>query len=289
MIQDKDTNIVYFSEWLSERHGGYPNLFNRLTVLLDKIGVKWGVLKHTNDYWVRDFMPLQISENDFLKYVYRPDYLYKVKGRKVYITECSDVCADLGIQCRTTDIVIDGGNLVDCGDYIVMTDKFFEENNVPKNDAKLSAELEKVLRKKVLFIPWTRHAPPDNEEEDVYGHADGFIKYCGGNKILMTNHRDTYPDEADTIRKTLEDHGYEVTEMLFDTHNPDTDVNWAYINFLQVGNEIIMPCFGIDEDKQARQYVSRFFPECNIHTIRMRRLVYNGGGALHCLTWNIRR
>lgn len=288
MIQDKDTNIVYFSEWLNVRHGGYPGFFKRLTALLDEVGIKWDILSNTVDYWVRDYMPLQLAENDYLKYVYRPDYLYKVDGKAQYITDCSEACAELGIQYRTTDIVIDGGNVVDCGDYIVMTDKVFEENGVSKNDENLSAKLEKVLRKKVLFIPWTRHSQPDDEEADVYGHADGFIKYCGGNKILMTNLRDTYPDEADEMRQVLESHGYVVTEMLFDVPHPDANVNWAYINFLQVGNVIIMPCFGIDEDRQALQYISESFPGCNIYAIKMRCVVYKGG-ALHCLTWNIRR
>lgn len=288
MIQDKDTNIVYFSEWLPAKHGGHPDFFRRLTALLDKVGIKWDILKHTADYWVRDYMPLQLAENDYLKYVYRPDYLYKVDGRAQYITDCSEACAELNIQHRTTDIVIDGGNVVDCGAYIVMTDKVFEENGVPKNDEKLSARLEKALRKKVIFIPWTRHSQPDDEETDVYGHADGFIKYCGGNKILMSNLRDTYPNEADAIRQVLECHGYNITEMLFKVPHPDTDVNWAYINFLQVGNEIIMPYFDIHEDRLAIQYISEAFPECNVHTIRMRRVAYHGG-ALHCLTWNIRR
>ena len=139
-----------------------------------------------------------------------------------------------------------------------------------------------------MFIPWTRHSQPDDEKADVYGHADGFIKYCGGNRILMTNLRDTYPDEADEMRQVLESHGYVVTEMLFDVLHPDANVNWAYINFLQVGNVIIMPCFGIDEDRQAQQYISESFPGCNIHTIKMKCVVYKGG-ALHCLTWNIRR
>ena len=209
-------------------------------------------------------------------------------GRAQYITDCSEACTELGIQYRTTDIVIDGGNVIDCGAYIVMTDKVFEENGVPKNDEKLFARLEKTLRKKVIFIPWTRHSQPDDEETDVYGHADGFIKYCGGNNILMSNLRDIYPSEADAIRQVLECHGYNITEMLFKVPHPDTDVNWAYINFLQVGNEIIMPCFDIHEDRLAIQYISEAFPECNVHTIRMRRVAYHGG-ALHCLTWNIRQ
>lgn len=286
MINDRDTNIVYLSEKLKDGEYSHPKFFKRFTSLLDSLGIKWSLLRHTKDFWVRDFMPIQIAKDDFLKYRYAPDYLVKVKGNEEYITDCAEDCQSLGIKCRETDIVIDGGNVVFCGENVIMTDKTFEENGVKKGDEKLATALEKALKHKVIFIPWVRHAPPSSKTEDVYGHADGFVKYCGDNKILMTNHRMSRPDEADAIREVLENHGFEVTEMLFDVPKPDPDLNWAYINFLQVGNEIIMPCFGIDEDYQAERYVKEAFPQCNVHTIEVKEIAYDGG-ALHCLTWNI--
>lgn len=288
MITDQDTNVVYLSEWLSDRREGHADFYGRFTALLDNLGIEWGVLKHTNDYWARDYMPIQISKDDFLKYKYRPDYLYKVRGRKQYITDCSKACAELGIKYRETDIVLDGGNIVWCGEYAVMTDKVFEENGVEKNDERLASALEEALMHKVIFIPWVRHGPPGSKTKDVYGHSDGFIKYCGNGKILMTNHREKHPSEADAIRRTFENYGFDVTEMLFDMPSKDNELNWAYVNLLQVGKEIIMPCFGIDEDEQAEEYISKAFPECNVSTIRMNDVAYDGG-ALHCVTWNIMR
>ena len=49
MINDRETNIVYLSEWLSNEKCGHPDFYNRLTNLLDRLGIKWGVLRHTND------------------------------------------------------------------------------------------------------------------------------------------------------------------------------------------------------------------------------------------------
>lgn len=288
MINDCDTNIVYLSERLAKGKYSHPEFFKQLTDLFDSVGIRWDVLKHTKDYWVRDFMPVQISKDDFLKYKYAPDYLVKKKGLEGFITDCAEECEELGIKCRETDIVIDGGNVVLCGDCVVMTDKVFEENGVEKGDARLTHALEQAMRHKVVFIPWVRHATQGNIEDDVFGHADGFVKYCGGNKLLMTNHREAYPDEADAIRQVLEDSGFEVTEMLFSAPRLNPDLNWAYINFLQVGREIIMPCFGIGEDEQAERYVREAFPECSVHTIGMEEIAVEGG-ALHCLTWNIMR
>lgn len=86
----------------------------------------------------------------------------------------------------------------------------------------------------------------------------------------------------------MESVGFHVTEMLYDVENPNSDWNWAYINYLQVGQNIIMPSFGIPEDKQALSYVKDANPDCEVRQIRMRDIAAEGG-ALHCLTWNIRQ
>lgn len=163
-----------------------------------------------------------------------------------------------------------------------MTDKVFTENHRPKGDVGLLKELERVFGHEVIIIPWHK------EGEDEYGHADGFVKYVGGNKILMSNHRDAQPKEADAIRKELEKHGFEVFELCFDVEKPEPDYNWAYINFLQVGNSIIMPVFSIEEDEIAKQQIAQLFPDCNILGVKYRQMAHEGG-AFHCLTWNIKK
>ena len=67
---------------------------------------------------------------------------------------------------------------------------------------------------------------------------------------------------------------------------PCCDLNWAYINFLQVGKNIIMPIFHIPEDEIAQQYIQTAFPDCNIRQIEMTEIAKKGG-ALHCLSWNV--
>ena len=52
----------------------------------------------------------------------------RLKRENHNITDCTEACLKLGIQYRETDIVIDGGNVVLCGDNVVMTDKVFTEN-----------------------------------------------------------------------------------------------------------------------------------------------------------------
>ena len=263
LMHDKDTNLVYFSPWLKDSKEGHPVFYKRLKDVLNEMEIESKELKSTNDYWARDYMPIQLGENEFLKYRYYPDYL-------------------VGINCSSTNLSIDGGNMVPCGYYIVMTDKVFTENRSNKDDWEFKALLDSELGHPVIIIPWTPH------EDDVYGHSDGFIKWCGDNRILMGNHGDCYPEEATSIRRILESYGFEVTEMRFKgkVDKPCYDLNWAYINFLQVGKNIIMPIFDIPEDAIAQQYIQAAFPDCNIRQIEMKEIAKEGG-ALHCLSWNV--
>lgn len=283
MIKDIDSNKVFLSDQLEKK---YPDTFRRLTALFNEEGVEWDIIPHTNDIWARDYMPIQIDENDFLLYRYEPDYLSDDPERKATITDASLVCNSMAIKHRKTEIKIDGGNVTPCGEYIVMTDKVFTENNKDKNDKEFKRQLETELRHIIIIIPW-HCIDSDDEEADVYGHSDGFIHWCGGNIVLMSNHRDVDPKEASEIRKIMESHGFEVTEMLFDVPHPEPLWNWAYINYLQVGHLIIVPTFGIEEDKQALRYIKTLNPTCKIRQIRLRDIAA-WGGALHCITWNIK-
>lgn len=292
LMHDRDTDEVYLSKWLMDEKEGHKDFYERLTDLLKGIGIKVKELEGTSDYWARDYMPIQMGRNEYVKYRYYPDYLVRSKNPKDKdtITDCAKVLQGMGINCRSTKLVIDGGNMVPCGPYVVMTDKVFTENGHAKGDAVFKSRLEMELGHPVIIIPWTLHGDFDSDDTDKYGHSDGFIKWCGGNRILMGNHGDCYPEEADAIRHILEGYGFIVTEIRFKDKVacPKEEYNWAYINFLQVGNKIIMPKFNIEEDSIALKYIHEAFPDCEVHQIEMSDIVKEGG-ALHCLCWNIAR
>lgn len=124
-------------------------------------------------------MPIQLNENEFLKYQYYPDYLMKSNNPEdaETRTECTNVLHGMGISCRSTNLIIDGGNMVPCGPYIVMTDKVFTENGKEKEDAVFKAELESELGHPVIIILWKMHGDFNARDTDKYGHSDGFIKW----------------------------------------------------------------------------------------------------------------
>lgn len=277
MIEDKDTNIVYISKWLKVEQ---EEFYHRLIALFESLDIKYDFLKYTNDYWCRDYMPIQLSKDRFIKYYYHPDYLLNSKEDKDTITNSSRACKCIGIQYAESDIVIDGGNVVLCGEDILMTDKVITENRhfISTLHSDFIAELSRLFGKRIVIVPWIQHG------DDVFGHTDGYFKYAGENKILMSNLIDEYPAEALIKQEILEQNGYEVTHLHFENN---LEYNWAYINFLQVGDKIIMPAFDVKEDEQAMNQIHNMFPYCSIHPIEMKKIAKEGG-ALHCITWNIK-
>ena len=87
-----------------------------------------GLLSDTRDYWVRDFMPIQLSPDAYLQYVYTPDYLRDSAAYRTDGAVCFEKLNLPDVRVTKTDVVLDGGNVIKCEDSVIMTDKIFYEN-----------------------------------------------------------------------------------------------------------------------------------------------------------------
>jgi hypothetical protein len=79
MFQEQYKDTVYFSDTLK---ADYPAVYQKITALLDKNHVCHSFLKGTEDYWCRDYMPVQCGYNQFIQFRYHPDYLEKVRDKE---------------------------------------------------------------------------------------------------------------------------------------------------------------------------------------------------------------
>lgn len=274
MITDRQTNRVYFSEWTRR---DFPSVTAALCSALDKHSVEYGFLRHTNDYWCRDYMPVQVEKARFVQYTYRPDYLTR-KNEGQYITDPTRTMADLGIETVKTALVIDGGNVIRCPDRVIMTEKVFCENGHLNRKAVID-ELEKAFGAELVFIPW------DRSEE--YGHADGVVRWVADNKVLLTAYEASrYFCKA--FRAALEKH-FEVIPMEFTTRPRRRELTWAYVNFLQTDKVIVLPAFGTKEDRQALAQIEAAFPEYHgrIEQVDATELLAKGG-AFNCISWTVK-
>lgn len=273
MVTDRMTDTVYFSEWVLK---DFPITIGNVCKLLDKHGVEYSFLSYTNDYWCRDYMPIQVKNTKFLQYRYEPDYLQNGQDRK-YITDPTTVLKQLHIPTIKTDLVIDGGNVIKCPEKVIMTEKVFHENkNIPRN--KIISTLELLFECDIVFLPW--------DKTERYGHADGIVRWINENTVLLTAY-ETSRYFSNKFYKELGRH-FDITMMKFTTRPRNRELSWAYINFLQTKNVIIVPVFNIKEDEQALQQIENIFPDYHgrIESVNISDIICYGGG-LNCISWNI--
>jgi agmatine/peptidylarginine deiminase len=281
MITDSQTNFVYLADTLKSQ---FPDFARKLITILIENNVQHDFLPLTHDIWARDFMPIQVSEDKFIEYRYDPDYLQTKKYRKQK-TYPDIVCDKLGLKTIKTDLIIDGGNVIKSSNCVIMTDKVLMENKDFYKPAELIEKLKLIFEvEKIALIPWDK----ENEE---FGHADGMIRFIDDNTVLLQGYFDEY-DEIfkQKLYSSLEQNGLHWKKLKYDVETPDEENNWAYMNFLQTKDLILIPGLGIDEDGQALKQIKEYFPDYakndRVKQIDVSEII-EGGGALNCISWTI--
>lgn len=96
MIIDNETNYLYLADSLNKPE--FVPFLKRFTEQLETNNVQFSFLKDTKDIWAVDYMPIQIDVNEFVKFVYNPDYLRNSKSFKNTISDTNKICESLGIK-----------------------------------------------------------------------------------------------------------------------------------------------------------------------------------------------
>lgn len=304
MLSDKDFDVVYFSEYfkrpISSKDQGLSIIFQRLEVVLNKHGYEARTLpakaKLVQDgqlsLWCRDYMPVHTVRRDLLRFSYTPDYL-KCKKYDGHQPDNKWVCEQLGISVANMvdeedglymRVVLDGGNIVRCGDKVVMTDKVFLENpHITKE--KLIRYLEGWFDASIIWLPYDRR--------DYLGHSDGILRHISGNKVVMSPYGTPESNKADRnfdklYRQILQENGLEVLSLDFSGIDEPSDLRWAYTNWLQLKGLIIIPTFKDCPLSNQRVYeqICQFTKrmKVNIEMVEADDLV-KFGGAFNCASW----
>lgn len=272
MITNSDTNKVYLAKGMTSEK--YVDATRYLLDTLHNQKVHWDFLPLTISplhIWTRDYMPVQVSKRKFVRFNYCPDYL---KDYPEYKPDTSAILSALGIQVMDSDIIIDGGNVISCGDKVIMTDKIFRENPDYAHDGLIDM-LSQLLEAEIVLI--------SEDYYDEYGHADGMVRYMGEGRILLNNYYDFDKALRKKLLATLSPH-FDITELHYGSH---TERSWAYINFLHVGKSIFIPMMEDKLGETAFRQIADAFPQCECHPIYHYENIVHDGGALNCSTWNI--
>lgn len=276
MITDFQCNKVYLSSLLRKVS---PKTYISLISALEKYSVEYRFLDHTNDIWCRDYMPVQIAADTFCGFDYDPNYLHESEELLATRTNGNLICHELGFKVKqpTIPLTIDGGNVIRCDNKIIMIEKVFKENSVSKNE--LVKAIEEHFKAELVILPW--------DEEELYGHADGLVRYIGNNRVLITNYERFDKGFTHKIIEILRQHFNEVFKLEYDIQRQHKH-NWAYINWLQTDKVLLIPSFGYPEDKQAFEQIISLMPMYQGHAeiINAKDLICHEG-CLNCASWTI--
>lgn len=249
---------------------------------LNSIGIEHMEISNTCDYWCRDYMPISLfDDGSYARYEYKPGYLWDKENYHKYITNQSDALSRFNIWTPSDmKIVFDGGNYVRCNDKVLMTDKILMENTHWALHV-LFEHLRMSVMGDIVLIPW--------DMDDPCGHADGIVAPLPDGRLLVNNYcqiaRGKKKAYYKRLLKMLEPH-FDLVELSYDCNHEKN--SWCYLNFLRVGNAILLPCLTknaeCDNDQAAIELFKNLFPTYKIIPIYAYPLIKRGG-ALHCITW----
>lgn len=276
MISSHSTNFLYLADTLPTK---YPAFFRQLEKTLIENNVQFDLIPETKDVWAVDYMPIQVSENKFVRFTYDPKYL-KSEVYKKTISYTAYICKTMGIETIKSDIILDGGNIVSLGKKAIMTDRIFVENrNYKRND--LIDEFKSLLELEHLVI-----VPA--QPYDFTGHVDGMMRFVNENTVLLNDYTQESNSFKKTLSKALKSADLESISFpypIYENKN-SMDAKGAYINFLQMEKIIIAPIFDLKEDELAINILKANFPKHKIVPLNCNELAKDGG-ILNCISWNI--
>ena len=274
--------ITYFSPFLKSL-AKYQPVWEQIQSKLEKENELYEFVPNAKDIWVRDFMPFQRPDGDFVIYRYNPDYLQGKNSK--YFTNCRDAFIEIGGTdalssniCHHTNLIIDGGNIIKCKDKngtdcVIMTTKVLYEN-AHLSHHEILIELEDTLNAEIILIPW------DTEEE--YGHSDGMVRNLGEGHLLLNCYSDLDKKFGKALKKSLGNR-FEISELSYG--NKVRDKSWCHLNYLELQRVVLVPTASLASDSPALQQIEKFTGKRCV-PIQMANIIREGG-AMHCISWSL--
>ena len=276
MVASSQTNLLYLADTLPKK---YPAFFQRFEKLLKECKINFQLLPGTKDVWAVDYMPVQVRRNEFVRFVYHPQYLQTDQYVKT-ITDTDAVCKSIGINTIKNKIVLDGGNVVNSANKVIMTERVFKENPSYERE-DLANELKQLFQTdELFFIP--------EQPYDYTGHADGMIRFVDDNTILIKDYKNESANFRKAFEKAIRKTGMENILIPYNPYkNENKDqANGAYINYLQMEDVVIVPIFGLEEDESVVKQFEQIFKDSKVLAINANEIAKDGG-VLNCISWNI--
>ncbi len=278
-MHDSTTDFLYLADSLQKKkYSGFLERFGQVLRIND---IAYGFLPDTKDIWAVDYMPIQIGTDRFVQFRYNPDYLQSQTQRKT-ITDVDSVCASIRLRLKPakSEIVLDGGNVIQTGGKAIVCDKVFKENP-DISEKELIRQLKDALEiEKLFFVPW--------DKSECTGHADGMVRFIDNDTVLINDYSREKPEFQRIFRMALHNAGLDWIEIPYNPYENEKSASaeGIYLNYLQMKQAIIVPTFQRAEDEEAMKVLENVFRGQTIATVDSNEIAREGG-ILNCISWNI--
>lgn len=258
--------MLYLSSLLQNR---YPTILKQI-----KQHTLTKHIPNTKDIWIRDFMPIKNTANDWMLFRYYPRYLRNPKYRTL-ISDNHTICKALDLEYTYCDLTLDGGSVVYQDDLYFVSERILVDNPA-LNKTQMIRILEDTFKTdRIILLP---EAP-----NDFTGHLDGVLSILDNKTILLNEYKDEY---GNRVRHILKSHQFNIDTIPYNPYQNRTyqSAKGIYINFIKTDFTIFSPIFSQKEDDLALTKIQELYPNHHITPILCNDLAKEGG-LLHCVSW----
>lgn len=275
MIPEQFCNSVVVTDLLVNDH---PDIYKELQKVCEKEQQSLEIVSGVNDYWCRDFLPVQVHEDQFVQFQFNPSY-YKDKNYshlKTDVKKCSWKPKGSITQC---EFILDGGNLIHFEDQAIVTDRVYFDNKDLSKKAVHQLLIKTLELDKLFIIPAVPY--------ELTGHADGMIRFLTNDTLLINDFRGLCSlSYIKRLERSLQHFNLEFLINGFKLNDCSDDATGDYLNHLCLAQTIIVPVYGSPNDEKALLLLSKCYRGFELLPVRCNDLSKKGG-VLHCATWQV--
>jgi agmatine/peptidylarginine deiminase len=274
MLNEASCNSIAITALLSNDH---PEIAQTIIQVCQTRNILVKIIKGANDYWCRDFMPLQVRKEKFVQFNYDPTY-YRHPRYCHLKTSLKDLDFYPTGLVVNSPIILDGGNVCYFNNKAIITDKVFRDNPSYRR-IDLVRELTELLElDQIIFIPSLPY--------DITGHSDGMIRFIDENTLYINDFRLLSSKSYwSRLLKSLQPFDLLLLPNELHKNRIKDDATGDYINMLSIKNLLFVPAYGNSIDDLVYKLLEKIDPGHTIIPITVNALSVKGG-ILHCATWN---
>lgn len=302
--------------------GIHPNMYARVSALVRQIPDAHPMSIRYNDAWARDTLPLFLTNGSEVRAM---DFRFNAWGGEVdgLYSDYSDddnisslIARRLRMASyRHSSFVLEGGSVISDGEGTLITTEACLLSK-GRNPHCSKEEIEDILKEYIGIekVVWVPHGIYEDETNE---HIDNMVGFVAPGEVILAwsddpddpqyeysratekallsatdakgrrfkIHRCLVPSPALRM-KPEEASGLVVTGDTLDERSGGRRLAASYVNFYIGKDFVILPAFGVKEDKLAYDLFSNLFPTREIHQINTREILL-GGGNIHCITMNV--